>query len=299
MASVFFESSSELARLTNTFAVGGTATDPTTVSLIVTTPSQVETTYTYAASEITKSAVGVYYKDIACSEDGTWSYQWVGTGSATDSEAGTWEVLPTALGRLYATVEALKSRMQISTSTHDFEVHEACFAASRGVEQYCERTFYQVTETRTFVPRDYYDVLLPEWNDLVSVTTLKTDASGDGTFETTWASTDYQLLPHNRSGPETKPFTAIKALARTFPLPTTRLARDDRVEIAGVWGWPSVPQAVKQATLILAHELYVLKDAPFGVADFGEMGLVRARARENPKVATLLGPYRRNAFLVA
>jgi hypothetical protein len=305
-ATVFFQSSSELATLTNTFKAGSplVPTDPTTISLTVTTPAQVPTTYTHAGGTITKSSTGVYTKDIACTEDGTWTYEWTGTGAASDIVAGTWEVHETALGKLYAPVEALKSRLGMaSTDTaDDFELHAACFAASRSLEQYCEGHFWRTATgtVRTFVPCGLYELRLPEFNDLVSVTTLKTDAAGDGTFETTWASTDYQLLPQNpAAAPEQKPYTKIRAIgAQTFPTTYVALARDDRVEITGVYGWPTVPYGIKQAALILAAETFKLKDAPGGgVAGFGEFGVIRIR--QNPMVAQFADPYRRNAVLVA
>jgi hypothetical protein len=300
-ATIYFESTSELATLTNTFKVNNVATDPTTVTLRVTTPSQTTATYTYALGQITKTSTGVYTKDIACSEAGTWSYEWVGTGAASDAIDGTWDVLPTALGKLYATVDVLKSRLGIpSTDTVDeFELHTACFSASREIEQYCERVFYRTQEEiRTFEPFGMYGLRLPEFNDLVSITTLKTDASGAGAYETTWASTDYQLLPLNpTAAPEQKPYTRIKALNRAFPITYTQSARCDTVQITGVFGWPQVPLAIKQATLVIAAETFKLKDAPFGVAAFGEYGPMRVR--DNPKVAKMAGPYRRNAVLVA
>jgi hypothetical protein len=61
------------------------------------------------------------------------------------------------------------------------------------------------------------------------------------------------------------------------------------VEVTGVFGWPAVPAPVVQATMLVASELFRLRDAPFGVAGFGEFGAVRVR--ENPKVAALLDPY--------
>src|SRR4051812_44284747 len=91
---VFYESSSELATLTNTFSVAGVATDPTTVSLTVTTPTGPATTYTYAGGTITKTGTGVFTKDIPCSEDGLWTYSWTGTGAASDVVDGTWNVFP-------------------------------------------------------------------------------------------------------------------------------------------------------------------------------------------------------------
>jgi hypothetical protein len=303
-ASIFYESASELATISNTFQVGGTVTDPSTVSLTITTPSQVATVYTFAAGQITKTSTGVYTKDIACSEDGDWHALWEGTGTASDADAGTtWTVFETTLGKLYPTVAALKSRMGIKPTdvVDDYEIHHACFTASRSIENVCERHFWRTPAgtVRTFVPCDQYQLRLPEFNDLVLVATLKTDGSGDGTFETTWAAADYQLLPHNPSAaPEPKPYTKVKAVgAQTFPVPWTRLARDDRVEITGVFGWPSIPLGVKWASLTLAEEIFAAKDARFGVAGFGEFGAVRVR--ENPLIGRLLLPYMRNPIKVA
>jgi hypothetical protein len=302
-AVVLWESSSELARLTNTFSVGGTATDPTTISLAVTTPAQVTTTYTFAAGEITKVSTGVYRKDITCNEDGEWSFVWTGTGTASDAEAGTWTVYPTDLGKLYATVQALKSRLGIGSAdtVDDYELHAACFAASRALEHYCQRVFYRsATGTvRTFVPCGLYELKLPEFNDLVSVSALKTDSAGDGTFETTWASTDYQLLPQNPSAaPEQRPYTKVKAIgSQTFPTVYGTLARDDRVEITGVYGWPSVPLGIKQAALIMASEVFKSKDtfeAQGGLSEWGPVVL-----RRNPMALDLAKPFRRHAVLVA
>ncbi len=303
-ASVFYESASELATISNTFTVGGGVQDPAAVSLTITTPSQVATVYTFAAGQITKTSTGVYTKDIACSEDGDWHALWEGTGTASDANAETtWTVFETALGKLYSTVAALKSRLGIDPTdvADDYEIHVACFSASRAIENVCERHFWRTPTgtVRTFVPCSMYEVRLPEFNDLVSVATLKTDSSGDGVFETTWAATDYQLLPLNPSAaPEPKPYTKIKAVGSlTFPLPYVRLSRDDRVEISGVFGWPSIPIGVKQASLALAEEIFASKDARFGVASFGEFGAIRVR--ENPLVRRMILPYMRNAIVAA
>jgi len=300
-ATVFFASTNELATLTNTFKVATVATDPTTVTLEVTDPTGAVTTYTYAGATITKTSTGVYTKDVACPTAGDWQYIWTGTGTASDVVAGTWTVQETAVGKLYATVEALKSRVGISDAVDDYELHEACFSASRSIEWACDRHFWRTATgtARTVEPTGMHELKLPAFHDLVSVSTFATDASGDGVFETTWTAADYQLLPHNpAAAPEQLPYTKVKAIgSRTFPVvycPST--TRDDRVQITGVWGWPAVPKGIKQATLILAEELFKLKDAPFGVAGFGDLGVVRIR--ENPKVAAMIGPYRRNRILV-
>ena len=62
-------------------------------------------------------------------------------------------------------------------------------------------------EVRTFEPTTYYNLNLPVWSELISVAALKTDPGGDGVYEITWASTDYQLRPVNASaGPEARPY---------------------------------------------------------------------------------------------
>lgn len=65
----------------------GTLQDPGGLSLIVQPPGQGITTYTYAASQISRSATGSYYFDITPSVAGEWSYRWVATNpfaGATD-----------------------------------------------------------------------------------------------------------------------------------------------------------------------------------------------------------------------
>lgn len=301
-AVVFFESASELATLTNTFSVDGTPTDPDTVSLVITDPTGSATTYTFADAEITKTSTGVYTKDITCSVAGTWQFEFVGTGPATDATAGTWHVYETTLGRLYATPAALTSRLGDPVNADDFELHMACFATSRAVEQYCQRTFWRTATgvARTFVPDDLYLLKLPVFCDLVSASALATDAGGDGTFETSWTSSDYQLLPLNPdAAPETRPYDAVKPLARSWPLPHSRLQRDDRIRITGVWGWPAVPYAIRQSALITAAEVFRSKstfEAQMGYDEMAQMVL-----RRNPIARDLLKPYRhpRAAVLMA
>lgn len=306
-ATVFFEGSAELATLTNTFSVNGTPTDPTAISLTITDPTQTSTTYTYAASEISKTGAGVYTKDIPCTIAGTWTYKWTGTIDASDVTAGTWEVHETSLGKLYCTVAALKSSMGDSRTTDDLEYHAACFAASRSLEQYCQRTFYRTaSQARTLNIGGRYCLELPPFYDLVSVTSLKSDASGDGTFETTWTSTDYQLLcddntPNTMAGPESKPYVKVKAIgSQTFPVTTALLTRSDRVEITGVWGWPAVPWAIKKAAEIVAAETFKLKDSPGMVAaGFEDFDVTMLGSDARRRFARFANPYRRHAFMVA
>lgn len=298
-AEVFFaHASAELATLTNTFAVADVATDPTTVVLVVTDPTGTATTYQYALAEITKTGTGAYSKDVACTAAGVWQYVWIGTGAASDVQAGTWTVVDTEQQSLYCTPEMLKNRKGIVDTYDDVEILGSCRAVARWIDKrYCQRHFYRITATRTFPATDPYCLKIP---DLVSVTSLKTDNDGDGVFETTWSAGDYELLCSNALAEiEPWPYDEVNAIGQyQFPVSygSTRGVRRNRVQIVGVWGWPAVPSPVIEAAKILSGDYLKLGAMAFGVAGYGEYGAVRARM-SNPALE-MLDPYRKYPVLI-
>lgn len=305
-ATVFYADAAEIATLQNVFAVSGVATDPTTVTCTVTDPSGTATVHTYngaAPADITRVSAGTFTLAVPSILDGIWIYKWTGTGAASDVQEGTWTVGPSDLSRLYCTTEELRSRLGLASTGRDFELAIAVSAACRGVDGYCERYFWRGADTRTYVPDDRCRVRV---DDIASGTglTVKVDHDGDGTYEETWTQgTDYQLLPlnPNRTG-EPRPYTKIGAVGSlTFPWPRTRLpGHPDRVQVAGPFGWPATPAAVKTGSLITAAELFRMGDLPLGGEIPGEMSaLVIATIASNPVTAAMLGPYRRSPFPVA
>ncbi len=69
-------------RISGMFTVGGAAADPTVVTLRVQDPSGNEETFSYANGEVTRSATGMYCRDVQLDESGTWHYRWEGEGAA-------------------------------------------------------------------------------------------------------------------------------------------------------------------------------------------------------------------------
>lgn len=275
-----------------------TISNTATVTLTVTDPDGVVSnpSLTQAGSPPTVTYSGA----VLANKAGTWRYRFLAVGTVTDAEPGTFHVRPIPTTNLYAAVHELKSRLTIPTSdvVDDGELEAAIDTASRWIDADCQRHFYRLTEARTFTPCDWYRLELGPFNDLVSVTTLKTDASGDGVFEVTWATADYQLLiadgsPNVNAGPEPRPYQYVRAVgAQLFPLVYGWATRRNLVEITGVWGWPQIPADVRQACLILAAEQVKLKDAPLGAAiGVADLGIIRVR--ENPQADRLLQPYRR------
>lgn len=303
-ATVFYQSSGglDIATMQNTFAVSGTPTDPTAVSCVVTDPTGASITHTYlgtAPADITKLSTGKYQLEVGSTLVGLWSFVFIGTGAASDIQPGTWTVNPAStIGQFYTSVEELKDRLSITDTASDLQLTFAVQAAAKAVESYTGRFFYQLTETRTFVPYSLYEQPV---NDLVSITAMATDTDGDGVFETAWTqNTDYELLVgpaefNQMASGELRPYTSIRAInavggGKFFPY-TWPFSRLDRIQIQGVWGWPAVPFRVKMAAQQIAAELFKLKDTPFGLAGSSEFGMVRLPRGGNPYVVSLLCDY--------
>ena len=86
-------------------------------------------------------------------------------------------------------------------------------------------------------------------DDLVSVTSIAYDSANDGTYRTTLAANDYELLPRNAAlGPEPEPYRQI---ALTSWGSVVMWPAGVRVRVIGIFGWPAVPEAIKRATIDL------------------------------------------------
>lgn len=289
-STVFFADATgnELATLTNTFENLGVPADPTTVSVVVTDPQAGQATYTYASAAITRTGTGAYTIDIPCLLDGLWSYVWIGTGGASDVAAGTWYVMPETPVRLYTSVEQLKSRVGITDTADDFECQLAVQAAASEIQRITGRFFWNETGTRTYRNMSIYDV---DIDDLVSITSLATDQDGDGVYETVWTANQYQLeVTQHIYNPAAKgepwPYTKIQALGvpggNYLPY-VWAWSHQDRVQVTGTWGWAAVPVLVRQASLMLATELFKQKDMPAGMPS----GLTEY----GPQIAAMLSRY--------
>lgn len=199
---------------------------------------------------------------------------------------------------VYATAPDLRARLGDAggawTALDDVLHDDALEQASRLVDGFCRRFFGQTASAtaRTFTPvyGDYITV-----PDLVSVSALETDETGDGTVDTTWATADYHLEPNgaaSRSG-EAWPYTRIRvstlsgSAANHFPL--TR----NSTRVTGVWGWPAIPAPVKRATILEALRILQQDQAPSGVHGSAEVGAFIVEPDLHPTTKRALVAYRR------
>ena len=195
----------------------------------------------------------------------------------------------------YATLAEFKAAVGITDSTDDTALQSVLDATDTLIDLYCDRKtgFGTASETRYYTAEDWQYVLT---DDLVSVTTLETDDDANGTYETTWtAGTDYVLAPRN-AALDGFPYTEIDTSVtwpRNFPKDVYL-----GVKVVGVFGFPSVPAAVKQAEIIQAGAVWNSRTAPFGVigsADLG--GILRMSRALHPEAALILEPYRKRGGL--
>jgi hypothetical protein len=191
----------------------------------------------------------------------------------------------------YASLSEFKAAVGITDSTDDGALQSVLDATDTLIDLYCDRKtgFGTASETRYYTAEDWEYVLT---DDLVSVTTLQTDDDANGTYETTWTSgTDYVLAPRN-AALDGFPYTEIDTSVtwpRNFPKDVYL-----GVKVVGVFGFPAVPAAVKQAEIIQAGAVWNSRTAPFGVigsADLG--GILRMSRALHPEAALILEPYRK------
>lgn len=187
----------------------------------------------------------------------------------------------------YAATDELKRWLGITDSPDDTLLINALDAASMEIDHETGRHFYQTAAgiVRYYTPSNAYELLI---DDCVALTVCATDSDADRVYETTWAATDYDLLPDNAAA-DTEPYTKLAvAPGGSYRLPAgTRKG----VKLTGTWGWPSVPRAINQACLLRAAWLFKRKDSPLGVAGNSDLGVVRV-GRWDPDFDKLIESYR-------
>lgn len=208
-----------------------------------------------------------------------------------------------ALTNAYCTLAELKANIVSGspvtfTAADDDNLELAIQAASQWIDSYFDgTTFYARTETRYYTARwsDYLDV-----DDLLTVTTLKTDEDDDGTYEVTWTTDDYWLEPKNAQlGRQPTPYRHIRVNQNgDYSFPT---GVEYGIEIAGTWGYCTAakqPPEIKLATILMAHRLWKRKDAIFGVAGTPALGvtIIQSKIQQDSDIVMLLSKIDRPGY---
>lgn len=188
----------------------------------------------------------------------------------------------------YATLAQVKAALRITDSVDDSLLEMAIESASRAIDQYTARNFYNAgTAVRYYAPSDSLNV---EIDDMISLVSLQTMSDDEQVYDTTWASDDYQLEPLNGIVDGiSQPYNHIRAVGDYTYL---TLAGEATVKVTGIWGWNAVPIQVTQATVIQASRIFKRLDSPLGIIS-GELGSMRVGSRLDPDVAQLVDSLRK------
>lgn len=187
----------------------------------------------------------------------------------------------------YSTLAQVKAALRITDSVDDTLLEMAVESASRAIDQYTNRIFYNAgTAVRYYAPIDSLNVQI---DDLISLTSLETMDDDEQVYDKTWVAGDYQLEPLNGfSDGLTLPYNHIRAIG-DFTFLT--LGGEATVKVTGTWGFASTPIQVTQATVIQASRIYKRLDSPLGIIS-GELGSMRVGSRLDPDVAQLVDSFR-------
>lgn len=175
----------------------------------------------------------------------------------------------------YCGLLELQDALRIGDTEDSEALVTAIAAASAQIDAMCGRTFGRQETAST---RDF-EIFDPEYllvDDIATDTGLTVNGEPYAGL--------FRLDPLNALALG-RPVTALRS-------EVGRLYRGEYVSLSAVWGWPAVPVAIRQATIILAGRYFKRQDSLLGVAGFGDLGAVMVR-NIDPDVEALVARYRR------
>lgn len=269
----------ESVRIGNTFATtAGVAYDPDTISLeIFNAEGTSMGTFTYAASEIVRSDIGVYYYDYIIPLASTSQGYWVGVWTATVTASGQVDVSeeqfyarPSA-EKLYVSVSQVKDALMTSgVQMTDDTIRNSIRAAMAEVDHEFGRSFTNantVTEmisTNQSNPNTVVNTLFLAKLPVQSITSLKEIDTSKATVKT-YTSDEYWVDSNG----------ILELTTGSF------VHQRNRVEVIYEYGYTSVPIKVSKLTSVIV-QLEVMRHAmiaaddqmtSFSIPDIGDVQL--------------------------
>ena len=192
---------------------------------------------------------------------------------------------------MYATIEEVRAQRGLSAlnTADDDKILQLIDVASRKIDHHCNvmpGAFAGETQTRHYTAHnsEYIHV-----DNLLEITNLITDNGYNRNYSSTWATTQYDLMPYNATM-DGVPYHMIQRIVTAtliFPAMQPR-----GVRIIGLFGYSrEAPSEVKEACLLLISRFMTRKGSDFGTIGGGEVGIFRISPMD-PDVQGLLEPYR-------
>ena len=195
----------------------------------------------------------------------------------------------------YATLAEAKAYLSIADSIDDTMLESMVEAASRAIDNIAGRRFYldASASARLYRGTNPYILTVDDFGSTTGLA-LALDTGGDGTYETTLTyNVDYVVEPFNAVAMG-KPYTQITLVGgQLLPwlLPNLRPS----VQLTAKWGFPTVPDDISQACLILTADMYKRKDSVGGNLGISELGAIRMSPLGRD-IAAMTRAYRREVI---
>lgn len=182
----------------------------------------------------------------------------------------------------------------MSDTTRDASLTRALNSACTLIDDLCGRSFSLGSALSdlvvpvagsTFSDEDGEHLLIPDVGTLTGLVV----ATGAGSTFTALPAGAYEAMPLTAIS-RGRPVTEIVMIGSCWP----RFA-GSRVRVTAKFGWPSVPNNIMSACLLMSMRLWKRKDSPEGVIGSAEWGAIRV-SRFDSDVENLLAPYRKAGF---
>jgi hypothetical protein len=196
----------------------------------------------------------------------------------------------------YATLAEFQAYTGMSTltSAETTSIEKGIEAASRSIDRIANRRFYQdaAASARLYRPSDFYKLIVDDISTTSSLV-VSLDATGQGSYtENLTINTDYILDPVNAPS-KGRPFTMVTLVGpTTWPYPTNYRPT---VQVSARWGWPSIPDDIVEATLILSADYMKRASSVGGVVGLSELGAIRMSPLGRD-IAAIVRAYRRETI---
>jgi hypothetical protein len=248
-----------------------------------------------SAPAVTSPSLG-YYRAASFIPDiiGPWTFRVTVSGAVTDVRHGSFTVTdPTdvvPLGGPYAALAQLKAQMGIpdSNTARDADLTRRLKSAAQDINAWTHRQF-----GRTDVATLRYFRAGPSGVDTHDFWTTEDLAIGtysaDG-LVSAWDVSALSILPLDGIVNQVPgwPYNRIEMAYASHPLYGASSWAGYRMGLMAKWGWEACPDNVVTSNIMLAVADDKAKDAPFGVAGFGDYAV---RIRANPMVEEKLKDY--------
>lgn len=196
-----------------------------------------------------------------------------------------------AYGSPYATWAEYKARTGAQGDTGQATVDAALDVASRLIERWTGRVF---NASSAGVVRYFDGNGMPElWiDDFTALTAAAVDVDEDGTYSQAITLTALLKRPYN-AAEVSEPFTSLELSGGRSAELSAWPAISRGVKLTGTWGWPAVPDAIVDATIMVARQVRELRESGLTLTIQAVDEQLRVRPGAFPLIAALRDEYSR------